>query len=137
MRDFQQKGVAEGASAAQAVVLLQDGAQEIVRMQKALHDDVGLAAGHRCHRRRSRRIAIGDVDELGAREVDAGALGDGQGFRAIAVEDRIGHALTFGAGRGFEHGLHVGAGDGHAETLLLPGERRRSGSPWASSCLPV
>ena len=70
-RHVHDEDVAEAAAGAEARLLRDDRAEQLVGVQAALHQELGLALAHQLHRLRRRRVAVRRVDDPGRAEVDA------------------------------------------------------------------
>ena len=70
------EAVADAPRGAQAGVALDHGGHQLVGVQAALHQRLGLALAHQLHRRRGGRLAVRRIDDLHAGEIDAAGGGD-------------------------------------------------------------
>ena len=88
-RHVHDEHVADAAAGAQPGLARDDRAEQLVGVQAALHQQLGLALAHQLDGLRRRRVAVRRVDDPRAAEVDAGfACAISANLRGRADEDR-------------------------------------------------
>ena len=88
-----------------------DRAQQFIRVQAALHQQLGLALADQFHRLGRRGVAVGHVHDLRAAEVDALRLGDLGDRRGRSDQDGHDQALGAGVDRAGQRRFLAGIGD--------------------------
>ena len=78
-RHVHHEAVADAPRGAQAGLAPHHGGHQLVGVQAALHQRLGLALAHQLHRRGRGRLAVRRLDDLGAGQVDAVRGGDARG----------------------------------------------------------
>ena len=71
-RHVHDEDVADAAAGAQAGLARDDRAEQLVGVQAAFHQELGLALAHQLDRLRRRRMAVRRVDDAVVAEIDAG-----------------------------------------------------------------
>ena len=71
IRHVHHEAVADAPRGAQARIALDHRGHQLVGVQAALHQGLGLALAHQLHRRRGGRLAVGRIDDLDAGQIDA------------------------------------------------------------------
>ena len=83
-----EEDVADAPAGAQPRLPRDHGAQQLVGVQAALHQQLGLALAHERDRLRRRGVAVRDVDDLGPPRSMPVRLGDLVDLRGGPDEDR-------------------------------------------------
>ena len=103
--------VADAPPGAKPGLALHDRPQKLVGMQAALHQQLGLAGADQLDRLLGGGLAVRDVDDLDAVEVEANDLGDAADLVLGPDEDRHDESRLGRLERSLERGLVTGMGD--------------------------
>ncbi|MNC62920.1 hypothetical protein D3C75_1129990 [compost metagenome] len=104
------EAVADSARGAQAGFPLDHRAHQLVGVQAALHQRLGLAFAHQFHRAGGGGLAVGHVLDGQSAEVDAVLRGQGFDPFASADQDRCDQALAGGIHHSLQGTLVAGPG---------------------------
>ena len=69
-RNVHDEDVADAPAGAKSRLPLRDGPKQLVRMQASLHQQLGLARANELDRLLRRRLAVRDIDDLDAVDVE-------------------------------------------------------------------
>ena len=101
-RHIHQENVADPAIGAQAIGTRDDLTHQLVGVQAAFHQCLGIAGAYQRNCQRCRVMAVRGIDDADAVQVDAEFLGDRADLVFRADEDRLDDAFLKGDDRTFQ-----------------------------------